>query len=128
MSNGKLVAAIALIATVAAGWGYLRHLQNKVTALAGENAVLVEKLHVSEDLVLALRSSIDTQNQAIAKMSEDSIRRERDGKALIDRARSESAVHKRRADQLMTSIPAPNLSQCEAAEHLINQEIRSEKP
>lgn len=117
---------IAAIVVLIAG-AYIFYLKNQLAVCKAENGKAMAELEISQASVKSLQGAIDEQNAAIEKLKTDAEARAKAGQALINKAKTEALVYKSRSEEIMRLTPKPGKSQCEAAEDLINEEIRSAK-
>lgn len=127
LQNWKLIAAGALIAIIAGLGVYIRILKGDVATCTAEKQTLQATLEVSQASVKSLRIAINDQNDAIDKMQIDAAAREKSHAGAIAAAKSNAVSAKKRADELMFSMIPQNVSACDAANELINSEIRRAK-
>lgn len=126
--NNKTLILVGILSLALAGSGvYIKLLKSDLEVAHSEKRELETKLSVSNASIASLRSAIDEQNSAIEKMKKDADARAEAGKIIVDKAKQEAQKYKRRADELIKLQPTPGKTQCESAEALINEEIRSEK-
>jgi hypothetical protein len=114
-------------AIVVAAGIYIMLLRANIATCEAEQNVLKAELAVSQASVKSLQAAINDQNTAIEKMKADSESREKAGKAAVEKAKVESLTFKRRAEDLMKVVPRPGITKCEAANELIDQEIKNAK-
>jgi predicted nucleic acid-binding Zn-ribbon protein len=127
LKNWKLIVAIVLIAIIAGLGVYIRILHGDISTLDAEKQTIKAELDISQASVKSLQTSIDEQNAAINKLKADSDAREQAHATEIAAAKITADTAKKRAAQLMSAMSPQNLSKCDAANQLINQEIQNAK-
>ena len=127
LKNWKLIVAILLI-TIIAGLGvYIKILHGDISTLNAEKQTIKAELDVSQASVKSLQIAINEQNAAVDKLKADSDAREQAHAAEIAAAKTTADTAKKKAAQLMSTVSPQNLSKCDAANELINQEIQNAK-
>lgn len=126
--NMQIAYLLAIVAIIVAGVAvYVKILKSDLNALEAENSSLKTKLEVSQQSVESLRNAITDQNSAIQKLKSDADSKDAAGKILIGKALAEANALKKKAEDIMKSVPTPGKTSCDAANDLFNQEIKSAK-
>lgn len=124
LQNWKFILAIVLVAIIAGLGVYIRILNGDVAACTAEKQTLKATLEVSQASVKSLQIAINDQNDAIDNMQIQAAAREKSHAGAIASAKATTVSAKKRADELMAAMAPQNISKCDAANQLINQEIQ----
>jgi predicted nucleic acid-binding Zn-ribbon protein len=127
LRNWKLIVAALLLATIAGMGMYIKFLNSNISTLNAEKQVIQAKLDVSQSSVKSLQIAINDQNDAIDNMQIQADARERSHAGAIATAKATTISAKKKADELMAAMAPQNISKCDAANQLINQEIQRAK-
>jgi hypothetical protein len=127
LKNWQLVVIGLLLVTLAGSGVYVKILKSDIVALEAEKASLVTKLEVSNASIAALQKSINEQNAAVQAFKEAADAREKASRNEIIKAKTESANLKKYADDLMSRVIPQNVTACDAANLLINEELKGGK-
>lgn len=127
LKNWQLVVIALLVASLCGVGIYVKILKGNIVALEAEKASLVTKLEVSNASIVALQKSIDEQNAAVQKFKDAADAREKVNRNEIVKAKVESANQKKRAADLMNRVIPQNVTACDAANQLFNEEIKNAK-
>lgn len=124
LQNWKL-AVIGILVLLLAGSGvYITLLRSDKAACVAEKATLTTQLAESQGNLLQLQNDIKAQNTAIDKLKADADARVSAGAAEVKKAKVVAANYKAQAAEL-AKRPAPqNMSKCDAANQLVNTEIK----
>ena len=126
--NNKTLVMLALLSLVIAGQGvYISMLRSDKTVLIAEKSQLKTLLDVSQANVLQLTGDIEAQNASIDALKKDGDERLAKHAKEVKKAEDAAAAYKKRAEELLTRKPPQNVSRCDAANALINEEIRNAK-
>lgn len=122
--NNKSLSVIILLGAIIAGQGvYIYVEKQRVIAALAEKEAAETKLAVCEQSVEGLRGAINRQNEAIEKLKADAEKREKENKVALDKAKAKADNYKKQAEELMGRVPPQNISKCDAANRLINEEV-----
>lgn len=124
LKNWKLIVAAILVAIIAGLGVYIRILKGDVATLTAKMETTKAELSVSQASVKSLQIAITEQNDAIDKMQIDANNREKTHAAELATAKASTATAQKRAKDLMAAVAPQNLSKCDAANELINSQIR----
>lgn len=124
LQNWKLILGISLIAIIAGLGVYIKILNGNISTLTAEKQTMQATLDVSQASVKSLQLAIVEQNDAIDNMQIEADKREKSHAGAIAAAKATTQSAKKRADELMAAMAPQNLSKCDAANQLINQEIQ----
>lgn len=114
------------VIVVAAGI-YIKILKSEINSCEAEKKNLVAELAISQASVKSLQGAITEQNVAIDKLKTDSDAREKAGAAEVAKAKVKAEGFKKQADNLLKRIVPQNMTKCDAANSLINEEIKNAK-
>lgn len=126
-NNKSMVIAIIVGLILAGGAVYINILKSSNRALVAEKAELKTLLDVSQANVIELQGNIKTQNDAIGVLKKNGDERLAKHAKEVKKAEDAAAAYKKRAEELLTRKPPQNISRCDAANALINEEIRNAK-
>lgn len=127
LKNWKLIVAAVLLAIIAGLGVYIRILKGDVATLNAKMETTKAELSVSQASVKSLQIALDDQNDAIDKMQIDANNREKAHAAELAAAKASTVTAQKRAKDLMASVAPKNLSKCDSASQLIDQEIQRVK-
>lgn len=117
---------LLFIAVIFAGLiSYIVILTSKNNALVSENLLIKSKLEISNVSIGHLTDAVSAQNSAIETFRSASAEKERLNKIEVNKALAVSEVHKTRAEELLKSMIPQNISRCDAANLIINEEIKN---
>jgi hypothetical protein len=117
------VLALVFVVAFLAILGYIHHLRYQVSDLRTQNSAISAALRISEGSVKTLQASIDSQNSAINRLKTDADAREQSHAAELTQAKTNADFYKKKAEDLMKRQPPQNVTRCDAANSLINEEI-----
>lgn len=116
LTQWKLILIGILVAGMLASFAYIRLLQER-------NQVMQQKLEIAETSIKSLRFSIDEQNRAVEKLKAEADERMSRYLKEIAAAKTASNAYKKQAADILRRTAAQNVSKCDAANQLINEEI-----
>lgn len=120
-----LVALIVLAIACAGLLSYTLILRSNISELSAEKREVETKLEVSNTSISALQTTITEQNTAVEKLKADAEARQVAAQAEIDKAKKLADQYKNRANTVINTPRPAGKTACEAAEDLINKEIRN---
>ncbi len=124
--NHKSLVIIAIMALALAGTGIqIKFLKNQKAELVAEKEQLKTLLAVSQANVKQLQSDIQSQNEKVEKFKKDADERQAANQVLVKKASDQAAIIKKKSDDLLKRQPPANMSSCDAANALINEEIQN---
>jgi len=124
--NHKSLIIIAIMALALTGTGIqIKFLKNEKAELVAEKEQLKTLLAVSQANVKQLQSDIQSQNEKVEKFKKDADERQAANQVLVKKAADQAAIFKKKSDDILKRQPAPNMSSCDAANALINEEIQN---
>ena len=106
---------------------YVALLRGNLATCEAEKKVLVAELEVSQASVKNLQIAINDQNTAIEKLKSDSDTREKSHQQEIAKAKITSESFKKQAADILKKIAPQNISKCDAANQVINEELQRVK-
>jgi len=127
LRNKNFIIGLIIASVIGIGAAYISSLKKSLTVAQAEKITLETQLQVSQSSVKQLQLSLDEQNAAIDKLKLDSDARIKFGQKELNKAKVESELYRRRAEDIMKVKPDPTLSICDAANALINSEISNAK-
>jgi hypothetical protein len=127
LKNWQLVAIGLLLAALAGSGLYINLLKSQKETVVAEKNLLTAALEVSQGSVKSLQQAIVDQNTAIEKFKSAADERVKINAAAIAKAKSEAAVSKKIASDLLKRKPDPTKPICESANDLFNEEIQNAK-
>jgi septal ring-binding cell division protein DamX len=127
LNNWQLVVIGLLLAALAGSGVYVKVLKGEIETAEAKQQELHAELDVSQASVKNLQQAILDQNAAIEKLNTDAAARQQSHAAEVTQARNTAMTFKKRADDLMKIQPSPGVTKCDAANQLINLEIRNAK-
>lgn len=125
LNNKSLIVIALLLATIAGEYTYITILKSEKDTLVAEKAQLKTLLDESQANLKQLQNDIQVQNDAIDKLKKEGDARVAKGAAEVKKAQDTAAEYKRRADELLGRKPPQNMSKCDAANTLINEELQN---
>ena len=124
----KYVIEIILVITAICGvYVYIESYKLKIASLSAENATLTANLTSAKLSIANLESGIKTQNDAVAKLQQDSETRLANNAIEVQKAQTTASVYKQQAATLLKQTVKPGVSKCDAADQLINGELNAAK-
>ena len=127
LNNKTITAIIVLLLIIVGQFGYIYSCKARIAVSIAEKAVLEEKLKTSQTNVKTLESSVAEQNAAIEKLKSDAQAREESHAGEIKKAKQNAEAYRKKAEELMKRYPQPKQSVCDAANTLINEQIKNGK-
>lgn len=124
LANRNVIVGIALLVIVTIIGGYIFVLKSRVDILTEQNKALGTELSVSKASVVSLRSSIDEQNTAIEQLKTAADARTMAFLDEIAKAKSTSDTYRKQANEIIKRTSPQNVSKCDAANQLINEEMK----
>ena len=112
---------------IAALGAYIFVLRSNLQTCEAEKKTLEAELAVSQASVKGLQLAITEQNSAIDKLKTDSDVREKAGAVEIAKAKVKADGFKKQADTLLKRVIPQGVAKCDAANQLINEEIKNAK-
>jgi len=123
LTNKYVIIGIIL----AAAGAYFAILRHQVSACEAEKGILVAELAISQASVKSLQGAINEQNAAIDKLKTDSDVREKAGQVEIAKAKVKADNFKKQAADILKKVAPQNITKCDAANLLINEELKNAK-
>lgn len=124
LGNKNVIIAIILLVVISAIGGYVLMLRSTVETLTEKNRVLDIELSVSKASVVSLRASIDEQNAAVEQLKIASDKRTLAFLDELAKAKETSTTYRNQAATLLKKTSPQNMSKCDAANQLINEEMK----
>mgnify|MGYP001175421669 CR=1 FL=1 len=112
---------------VAALSAYMFMLRSNLQTCEAEKKTLEAELAVSQASVKGLQLAITEQNSAIEKLKTDSDTREKSHQKEIAKAKITSESFKKQAADILKKVAPQNISKCDAANQVINEELQRVK-
>lgn len=125
LGNKNLIMGVILIALLGGGYAYIKILKGELSNAVAEKNVLTQELGVSQASVKNLMSSINDQNAAIDKMKADTTARIASHQVELTKAKSTADQYRKQAQYLMNRPAPQSIPKCDAANDLINEEIKN---
>jgi hypothetical protein len=125
LKNKTLVMIIILCVILAAQTAYIAVLKSQKTVLVTQKESLKTLLDVSQSNVAQLTEDIKYQNAEVDKLKLAGETRLKLHEAEVKTAETTAAAHKKAAADLLKSTSPQNMSKCDAANLLINQELHN---
>ncbi len=125
LNNKNLVIGLILVTALAGGYGYIRILKSENATVVAEKAMLTIQLTESQANLTQLQNDITAQNTAIDVLKQNGDARVAKGAADVKKAQDEAKTYKQLADDLLNRKPPQNVPKCDAANLLINEEIKN---
>ena len=125
LKNKMLVLVIALLAAMAGEYVYITTLKAEKQTLVAEKATLTTMLTESQANLKQLQNDIQAQNAAIDTLKAEADARVAKHAAEVKVAQTTAATYKKKADDLLNSKAPANMTKCDAANALINGEIKN---
>ena len=124
--SGKVFAGatvVAFVATVVLASGMIIDRDSQIARLSTTNGELVTAIGQRDTVIGQLKSAIQTQNQHVQNLQASALEMERKSTAVISTAKSFADSRKRKAIAVISSVIPNNMTLCDAAEFVINEEI-----
>ena len=125
LNNKNLVIGSILVVLLMACAGYIRIQKSEQTALIAENSKISTMLSESQANIKQLQISIQDQNAAVDKLKVEGDVRVAKHAIEVRQAQVIAATYKQQAAELLTRQAAVNIPKCDAANSLINEEIKN---
>jgi chromosome segregation ATPase len=125
LNNKMLIVVLALLAVMAGEGVYITTLKSEKATLVAEKATLTTMLAESQANLKQLQNDIQAQNAAIDVLKAAGDARVAAGAAKVKEAQNTAATYKKKADDLLNSKAPANMTKCDAANALINGEIKN---
>ena len=125
IENKTFLVIIAAIGIIVAQYAYISTLRSKNETLIAEKETLSTKLVESQANLKQLQNDIKTQNDAIDKLKKDSDIRAAKNAVEVKAAQEKANIHKSHAEELLKRIAPQDMSKCDAANLIINEEIKN---
>ncbi len=126
--KNKTLVMLAILGMIIAGQTvYISMLRSDKVALTAEKAQLKTLLDVSQANVIELQGNIKTQNDAIDVLKKNGDARVAKHAEEVKKANDVANTYKKRAEELLKRKPPQGIPRCDAANALINEEIRNAK-
>jgi uncharacterized coiled-coil protein SlyX len=97
-----------------------------IKVLKSENESLTIKLSVAESSIKTLQTSISKQNTAIDKMKKDADDRLKENIKNVNKSKEERKIFDKHSKDLLSKKTPEDISKCDSANLLINEEIDNE--
>lgn len=104
---------------------YIAMLKAEKLTLEAEKTTLTLLLDASQSNLLQLTKDIQAQNAAIEQLKTDGDARLAKNAAEVKQAQAIAKTYKQKADALLNADTPQGVSACDAANELINQEIKN---
>ena len=125
LNNKMLILVLVLFAVMAGEGVYITTLKSEKDTLVAEKATLTTQLSESQANLKQLQNDIQAQNTAIDILKAAADARVAAGAAKVKEAQNTAASYKKKADDLLNSKAPANMTKCDAANVLINGEIKN---
>lgn len=117
MSIGVVIVSIGL---------YINSLKNTIYKINAEKSTISALLAVSQSSVEELQTAINDQNEALTNLKLAAEQKLKESEAELNLAKTRAENYRKRADRLALQAPPQGLSDCEAANDIINRAIKNE--
>lgn len=124
LNNKTLIAGLILISIIAGGYGYIHVLKAENATIAAEKTTLTTQLTESQANIKQLQNDIQAQNTAVDKLKSDADARLAQNQKEVRAAQATASTYKQQAADLLKRQAAVNVPKCDAANSLINEEIK----
>jgi predicted nucleic acid-binding Zn-ribbon protein len=122
----KVYIIMALMAiTIGGQQVYISLLGSQKATLVAEKNTLKLALDESQSNLRQLKNDIQAQNDAVQALKADSDARLAKNAEEVKKAQKVAGDYKKQAEELLKRRPPENISKCDAANLLINEEIRN---
>ena len=125
LNNKMLILIIALLAAIVGEYAYIAVLKTEQQTLVAEKATITTMLTESQANLKQLQNDIQAQNSAIDTLKKEADARVAKHAAEVKIAQATAKTYKDRADELLKQQAPQNVPKCDAANDLINQEIKN---
>ena len=117
---------MAILALALAGQSFrISLLKSSNKTLEAEKAAVQTLLETSQANLKQLQGEIKVQNDAIEKLKKEGDERVAKNAEEVKKAQAVAETYKKKAEDLMNRKAPQNLNKCDAANALINEEIRN---
>lgn len=123
LGKWRIIAVGLLLAALAGMFTYIEILKLQKSELVTENKSLNFQLQSSQANLKSLAGKIDIQNEAIDNLKTAADKRLADNAELLRKAKAETVIFKKKADDYMARKPPEGLPLCSAANDLFNEAI-----
>jgi peptidoglycan hydrolase CwlO-like protein len=127
LKNWQLVVIAALMVMISVSGLYISRLKSEKRTLVEEKVTLQIELNESHANIAQLTNDIGIQNTAIDKLKTDSDNRQKEHAVELASAKKAALDYKAQAAAILSAKAPQNISDCDAANNLINQGIRNAK-
>lgn len=125
LKNKALVAMLILAAALGVQSFRISLFKSEAKTLAAEKQTLKTQLDESQANLKQLQNDIQAQNDAIDRLKKEGDERVAKNAEDVRKAKQEAEGYKKQAQDLMNRKAPQNVSKCDAANALINEEIRN---
>jgi Tfp pilus assembly protein PilN len=122
LNNKMLIVVLALLAVMAGEGVYITTLKSEKATLVAEKATLTTE---SQANLKQLQNDIQAQNTAIDVLKKEGDARVAKHVAEVKVAQAAAKSYKQMADDLLNRKPPQGMPKCDAADALINEEIKN---
>lgn len=124
LANKNVIIGVILLVLITTVGGYIFVLRSNIENLTEKNKALDIELSVSKASVVSLRASIDEQNAAVEQLKIASDKRTLAFLDELAKAKETSMTYRNQAATLLKKTSPQNMSKCDAANQLINEEMK----
>lgn len=125
LNNKMLILVLTLLAVMAGEGAYISVLKSQSQTLIAEKATLTTQLTESQANLTQLQNDIEAQNTAINTLKTEADARVAKHADEVKKAEDTAKSWKQKADDLLHQPAPANVPKCDAANDLINQEIKN---
>lgn len=125
LKNKMFVLVVVLLLACAGEYIYISLLTSKQDVLLAEKQTLTVQLEESQGNLKQLQFNIQAQNNAIDQLKKDAEIHSAKSAAEIKTAQAVAETHKLHAEELLKKIAPQDMSKCDAANLIINEEIKN---
>ena len=125
LNNKMLILVLALLAVMVGEGAYISVLKSEKNTLVAEKATITTMLTESQANLKQLQNDIQAQNTAIDVLKKEGDARVAKHAADVKAAQDTARSYKQKADDLLNSKAPANIPKCDAANILINGEIKN---
>lgn len=105
---------------------YVKILKDENLVLVAQNQTLTTKLQVSNNSITVLQKSINDQNTSIQSLKTDAVNQLIENQIALNKANQDAQSYMNQAMIILNKKENTNISSCQSANDLINQEIKNE--
>lgn len=124
-NNKNLIILLLLLGVIAGQYFYISNLNLNIDILKTKKEQIQTLLDVSQANIAQLQNEIKTQNIAIDQFKKDAEIRQAKNAAEVKSAQAIAETHKLHAEELLKKIAPQDMSKCDAANLIINEEIKN---